>query len=128
MSFPADGIEATYKNNIDDVRVYLDTKHPDNYVVINISQRSYRTSRLNDRVRNTIGFFNSLQISIPFLSPILDQFPFLFPLKTSGTSSIPPEIIRKYFPGIRTEYGEIRNIYLSVFSLNAGKWIFDDFK
>ena len=83
MSFPADGIEATYKNNIDDVRVYLDTKHPDNYVVINVSQRSYRTSRLNDRVRNTIGFFNSLQISIPFLSPILDQFPFLFPLKTS---------------------------------------------
>ena len=83
MSFPADGIEATYKNNIDDVRVYLDTKHPDNYVVINISQRSYRTSRLNDRVRNTIGFFNSLQISIPFLSPILDQFPFLFALKTS---------------------------------------------
>jgi len=50
MSFPADGIEGTYKNNIEDVRVYLDAKHPDNYVVINISQRSYRTAKLNDRV------------------------------------------------------------------------------
>ena len=51
MSFPADGIEGTYKNNIDDVRMYLDSKHPDSYVVINISQRSYRTNKLNDRVR-----------------------------------------------------------------------------
>ena len=97
MSFPADGIEATYKNNIDDVRVYLDTKHRDNYVVINISQRSYRTSRLNDRVRNTIGFFNSLQISIPVLSPILDQFPFLFPLKTSESLVYSPWNHQKTF-------------------------------
>ncbi|XP_066915198.1 cyclin-G-associated kinase-like [Clytia hemisphaerica] len=50
MSFPADGIEGTYKNNIDDVRMYLDTKHPESYVVINISQRTYRTAKLNDRV------------------------------------------------------------------------------
>ena len=50
MSFPADGIEGTYKNNIDDVRMYLDSKHPDSYVVINISQRSYRTAKLSDRV------------------------------------------------------------------------------
>lgn len=69
MSFPADGIEATYKNNIDDVRVYLDTKHPNNYVVINISQRTYRTNRLNDRVRNTVGRFISFQISVPFSCP-----------------------------------------------------------
>lgn len=50
MSFPADGIEGTYKNNIDDVRMYLDSKHTDSYVVINISQRTYRTNKLNDRV------------------------------------------------------------------------------
>ena len=75
MSFPADGIEATYKNNIDDVRVYLDTKHPNNYVVINISQRSYRTSRLNDRVRDTIDLFTSFQVSVPrsMLPPFLQR-------------------------------------------------------
>ena len=55
MSFPADGIEAAYKNNIDDVRNYLDSKHTNNYVVVNVSQRSYRTDKLNDRVNlNTL--------------------------------------------------------------------------
>ena len=50
MSFPAEGIESTYKNSIDDIRAYLDAKHASNYVVINISQRNYRASKLNDRV------------------------------------------------------------------------------
>ena len=50
MSFPAEGIESAYKNSIDDVRVYFDTKHPDHYVIINISQRHYNVSKLNDRV------------------------------------------------------------------------------
>ena len=50
MSFPAEGIESTYKNSIDDVREYFDTKHPDHYVIINISQRHYNVSKLNDRV------------------------------------------------------------------------------
>lgn len=50
MSFPADGIEGTYKNNIDDVRVYMDSKHADGYIVMNISQRTYRSAKLNDRV------------------------------------------------------------------------------
>lgn len=50
MSFPAEGIESAYRNSIDDVRVYFDTKHTDHYVVINISQRQYNVSKLNDRV------------------------------------------------------------------------------
>eukprot|EP00795_Rhopilema_esculentum_P004222 gene4222-20410_t len=50
MSFPAEGIESTYKNSIDDVRILLDSKYPDHYVVINISQRQYNVSKLNDRV------------------------------------------------------------------------------
>ena len=50
MSFPADGIESTYKNNIDDVRDFLDAKYPDNYLIINVSPRTYRTEKLGDRV------------------------------------------------------------------------------
>ena len=50
MSFPADGIESTYRNSIDDVRLYLDSKFPDHYVVVNISQRLYKVNKLNDRV------------------------------------------------------------------------------
>ncbi len=51
MSFPADGIESKFKNSIDEVRTYLDTKYMDHYVVINVSQRLYRVDKLNDRVR-----------------------------------------------------------------------------
>lgn len=50
MSFPADGIESTYKNNIDDVRDFLEAKYPENYLVINVSPRTYRTEKLGDRV------------------------------------------------------------------------------
>ena len=50
MSFPADGIESTYKNNIDDVRDFLDTKYPENYLIVNVSPRTYRTEKLGDRV------------------------------------------------------------------------------
>ncbi|XP_031568083.1 cyclin-G-associated kinase-like [Actinia tenebrosa] len=50
MSFPAEGIESTYKNNIDDVREFLEGKYPDRYFVINISPRKYRTEKLSTRV------------------------------------------------------------------------------
>ena len=50
MSYPADGIESTYKNNIDDVRDFLESKYPENYLVINVSPRTYRTDKLGDRV------------------------------------------------------------------------------
>ena len=51
MSFPADGIESAYKNNIDDVRDFLEAKYPENYLVVNVSPRTYRTEKLGDRVR-----------------------------------------------------------------------------
>lgn len=52
MSYPADGIESTYKNNIDDVRDFLEAKYPENYLVINVSPRTYRTDKLGNRVVN----------------------------------------------------------------------------
>ena len=50
MSYPADGIESTYKNNIDDVRDFLEAKYAENYLVINVSSRTYRTEKLSNRV------------------------------------------------------------------------------
>lgn len=50
MSYPADGIESTYKNNIDDVRGFLEAKYAENYLVINVSPRTYRTEKLSNRV------------------------------------------------------------------------------
>lgn len=50
MSFPAEGLESTYKNSIDDVREYLESRHHNNYIVVNVSPRQYKTAKLNDRV------------------------------------------------------------------------------
>lgn len=50
MSFPAEGIESAYKNNIDDVRNLLESKHHNHYAVYNLSRRSYRSAKFSNRV------------------------------------------------------------------------------
>ncbi|XP_075400673.1 cyclin-G-associated kinase isoform X2 [Tenrec ecaudatus] len=50
MSFPAEGVESAIKNNIEDVRLFLDSKHPGHYSVYNLSPRTYRASRFHGRV------------------------------------------------------------------------------
>uniref|UniRef100_A0A672HTX3 Cyclin-G-associated kinase n=1 Tax=Salarias fasciatus TaxID=181472 RepID=A0A672HTX3_SALFA len=51
MPFPAEGVEsAMNKNNIEDVRLFLDSRHAGHYAVYNLSKRSYRPSRFHNRV------------------------------------------------------------------------------
>ncbi|XP_036454144.1 cyclin-G-associated kinase isoform X3 [Colossoma macropomum] len=50
MSFPAEGVESAIKNNIEDVRLFLDSRHPGHYAVYNLSRRSYRPARFHNRV------------------------------------------------------------------------------
>lgn len=50
MSFPAEGVESAIKNNIEDVRLFLDSKHPGHYAVYNLSPRTYRHAKFHNRV------------------------------------------------------------------------------
>ncbi|MGH0133220.1 UNVERIFIED_CONTAM: hypothetical protein FKN15_052208 [Acipenser sinensis] len=50
MPFPAEGVESAIKNNIEDVRLFLDSRHAGHYAVYNLSQRTYRPSRFHNRV------------------------------------------------------------------------------
>ncbi|XP_055977480.1 cyclin-G-associated kinase isoform X2 [Sorex fumeus] len=50
MSFPAEGVESAIKNHIEDVRLFLDTKHAGHYTVFNLSSRTYRPSKFHNRV------------------------------------------------------------------------------
>ncbi|XP_064624452.1 cyclin-G-associated kinase-like isoform X2 [Lineus longissimus] len=50
MSYPAEGIETAYRNHIDDVRCYLDARHPSSYAVYNLSQRQYKNIKFQNRV------------------------------------------------------------------------------
>ncbi|XP_048352564.1 putative tyrosine-protein phosphatase auxilin isoform X1 [Sphaerodactylus townsendi] len=50
MSFPAEGVELGFRNHIEDVRTFLDSRHPDHYTVFNLSPKSYRSARFHNRV------------------------------------------------------------------------------
>ncbi len=51
MAYPASNFfEKTYRNSIDDVANYLNEYHKDNYLIINVSSRSYDYSKFNNRV------------------------------------------------------------------------------
>ncbi|XP_041127148.1 putative tyrosine-protein phosphatase auxilin isoform X4 [Polyodon spathula] len=50
MSYPAEAVEIGYRNHIEDVRSFLDSRHMDHYTVFNLSQKLYRTARFHNRV------------------------------------------------------------------------------
>ncbi|XP_022798833.1 tensin-like isoform X3 [Stylophora pistillata] len=50
MSFPASGLETTYRNNLREVAKMLQTNHQDKYMVFNLSERRYDISKLNHQV------------------------------------------------------------------------------
>lgn len=50
MSYPAEGLESAYRNHIDDVKAYLESRHS-SYIVINVSGRSYGSNKFGNQVR-----------------------------------------------------------------------------
>eukprot|EP01016_Furgasonia_blochmanni_P054300 TRINITY_DN8932_c0_g1_i3.p4 TRINITY_DN8932_c0_g1~~TRINITY_DN8932_c0_g1_i3.p4 ORF type:complete len:170 (-),score=36.74 TRINITY_DN8932_c0_g1_i3:1083-1592(-) len=50
MSYPASGLEATYRNNINEVAAYLQERHGDNYRVYNLSGRKYEENKFHFNV------------------------------------------------------------------------------
>uniref|UniRef100_A0A1I8GP70 Auxilin n=1 Tax=Macrostomum lignano TaxID=282301 RepID=A0A1I8GP70_9PLAT len=50
MSYPAEGLESAYRNHYEDVRAFLDSRHPRAYAVYNLSTRRYPQSRFEGRV------------------------------------------------------------------------------
>ena len=50
MSLPGEGLEAAYRNSIEDVAALLRSEHGEGYMVYNLSQLSYDISKLNHQV------------------------------------------------------------------------------
>lgn len=56
MSFPADGVESTYRNSIHEVSKMLKTKHRGHFLIFNLSERQYEYNLLDDMVQDWCGF------------------------------------------------------------------------
>eukprot|EP01114_Cavostelium_apophysatum_P012921 TRINITY_DN3016_c0_g1_i1.p1 TRINITY_DN3016_c0_g1~~TRINITY_DN3016_c0_g1_i1.p1 ORF type:complete len:622 (+),score=170.28 TRINITY_DN3016_c0_g1_i1:295-2160(+) len=56
MAFPADGVEAAYRNKIDDVASMLRESHRDHFMVYNLSERSYDYTKFDNNVHEWCGF------------------------------------------------------------------------
>ncbi|XP_071791346.1 uncharacterized protein [Asterias amurensis] len=50
VSFPSGGLEAQYRSNLKDVVRMLKSKHQDNYVIFNLSQKRHDLNKLNSQV------------------------------------------------------------------------------
>ncbi|XP_066487515.1 tensin-3 isoform X2 [Tiliqua scincoides] len=50
VSFPASCSEETYQNNLQDVTRMLKSKHGDNYLVLNLSEKRYDLAKLNPKI------------------------------------------------------------------------------
>ncbi len=54
MSFPATGLEKTYRNDINHVARFMQQRHGEHYLVMNLSSRPYDGSKFNpDQVQVT---------------------------------------------------------------------------
>ncbi|KAK2107203.1 putative tyrosine-protein phosphatase auxilin [Saguinus oedipus] len=49
MSFPLDNVDIGFRNQVDDIRSFLDSRHLDHYTVYNLSPKSYRTAKFHSR-------------------------------------------------------------------------------
>ncbi|XP_069794450.1 auxilin isoform X2 [Narcine bancroftii] len=50
IPYPAEGVELSFKNQIEDVRSFLDSRHLDHYTIFNLSQKSYRSPKFHNRI------------------------------------------------------------------------------
>jgi len=56
MSLPAEGVESTYRNDINEVSQLLQKYHDNHYMVINLSQRNYDDRKFGGKVTSEFGW------------------------------------------------------------------------
>jgi phosphatidylinositol-3,4,5-trisphosphate 3-phosphatase/dual-specificity protein phosphatase PTEN len=50
MAFPGSGLEKMFRNNIDHVSNFINERHKDNYLVVNLSGKKYDHKKFNNKV------------------------------------------------------------------------------
>lgn len=84
------GIEAVYRNPMGAVIAYLAEAHGQNYMLFNLSEREYDTSKFQDQVCRG-PFAPPLPLSLPLsLPPSLSLFSVLNPARVTLMSACSP--------------------------------------
>ena len=68
MAYPASGFESLYRNSIDEVRTLIESRHGQNYIIFNLSDRKYDYSKFDHRVLD----FKWLDHHAPALETLLN--------------------------------------------------------
>jgi len=72
MSFPAEGVEATYRNDINEVANLINNNHPNSHFVIyNLSQRKYDYSKFGGVVNDKCGWPDHHNPPLPLLINVI---------------------------------------------------------
>ena len=77
MSFPHE--DSGHTNNIEEIGAFLDSHHPSQYLVFNLSGHSYDTSKLGNQVRRQLGWTSfSSSFMVAYHVSLNKQMPALF--------------------------------------------------
>ncbi|XP_031447874.1 tensin-3 isoform X1 [Phasianus colchicus] len=111
VSFPADCSEETYLHNLQDVTRMLKSKHGNNYLVLNLSEKRYDLTKLNPKI---------MDVGWPDLhAPPLDKVCTICKAMESWLNSDPQRVVVIHCKGGRGRIGVVISSYMHFTSVST---------
>ncbi|XP_042698595.2 tensin-3 isoform X16 [Chrysemys picta bellii] len=111
VSFPASCSEETYVHNLQDVTRMLKSKHGDNYLVLNLSEKRYDLTKLNPKI---------MDVGWPDLhAPPLDKMCTICKAMESWLNSDPQHVVVIHCRGGKGRIGVVISSYMHFTNVSA---------
>ncbi|XP_072454212.1 tensin-3 isoform X2 [Notamacropus eugenii] len=111
VSFPASCSEETYLHNLQDVTRMLKSKHGDNYLVINLSEKRYDLTKLNPKI---------MDVGWPDLhAPPLDKMCTICKAQENWLNSDPQHVVVIHCRGGKGRIGVVISSYMHFTNVSA---------
>ncbi|NXE94184.1 TENS3 protein, partial [Menura novaehollandiae] len=111
VSFPASCSEETYLHNLQDVTRMLKSKHGDNYLVLNLSEKRYDLAKLNPKI---------MDVGWPDLhAPLLDKVCTICKAMESWLDNDPQHVVVIHCRGGKGRIGVVISSYMHFTNVSA---------